>query len=211
MASYQYRPLSPNGSNIRLLRLLPDQDPTNKINCEIFHADITNADRPAYEALSYTWGDASQTVAIGLNDFVFPATINLDAALRALRMNDRTRTLWVDAVCINQGDVEEQGAQVRMMWDIYRAADCVLVWLGPEEGDSAVAMASMARQETQIRLAAREMKRERPEGYIGPGWCGCHAGDFDTHPPRIGVQNLLGRAWFKRVWVRSIQMQYTAF
>jgi Heterokaryon incompatibility protein (HET) len=144
-------------------------------------------------------------VDIGLNGCVFPATINLETGLRALRMTDRARALWVDAICINQVDVKEKGEQVRVMWDIYRAADCVLVWLGPEEGDSAIAMANMARRDTQTKLAARKMKMERPEDYKGLGWCGCHAGDFDTHPQRIGMQNILGRGWFKRVWVRPIE------
>jgi len=41
----------------------------------------------------------------------------------------RTRWLWVDAVCINQDDVEEMNTQVQMMGEIYRAAERVVVWL----------------------------------------------------------------------------------
>jgi len=41
--------------------------------------------------------------------------------------------MWVDAVCINQGDVEERGHQVRSMTEIYSKANRVIVWPGEAE------------------------------------------------------------------------------
>ena len=38
--------------------------------------------------------------------------------------------LWVDAVCINQKEPEEQSSQVAMMADIYSKAWGTLIWLG---------------------------------------------------------------------------------
>jgi hypothetical protein len=38
--------------------------------------------------------------------------------------------LWVDAICINQSGPVERIEQVRMMGEIYRHADEVLIWLG---------------------------------------------------------------------------------
>jgi hypothetical protein len=38
--------------------------------------------------------------------------------------------LWVDAICINQGDTTERSAQVNLMDQIYRQAASVSVWLG---------------------------------------------------------------------------------
>ena len=194
----------PNDScSIRLLRLQPSCDPSAKINCTVFHTTINHSGHTSYEALSYTWGDTRHTAEISLSGHAFNATVNLESALRALRMPDKPRTLWVDAVCINQDDLDEQAAQVRMMWDIYNAADCVVVWLGPEVGDSGTALENFARKEAQTRLAAREKMRERPPNNRDSRWCGCHAGDFDTHPPRIGIQSLFGHRWFTRVWVSS--------
>lgn len=40
--------------------------------------------------------------------------------------------LWIDAICINQADLEERSAQVRIMPQIYSKADCVNVWLGDD-------------------------------------------------------------------------------
>lgn len=197
-----HTPLPADGASIRLLRLQPNSANDAKVQCTLFHASLADVQRVQYEALSYTWGDATQTVDIELNGTIFPVTINLDAALRALRKPDEPRTLWVDAVCINQSDLQEQGSQVKMMWNIYGNAERVLVWLGSEEGDSAIAMADMAGQTTQKRIRMRlTTKRERPAHYEGVGWCDCNAGRWEVDPPRVGVQNILGRQWFMRVWV----------
>lgn len=37
---------------------------------------------------------------------------------------------WIDAICINQADLEERSAQVRIMPQIYGQAQSVLIWLG---------------------------------------------------------------------------------
>ncbi|KAJ4406457.1 hypothetical protein N0V82_010127 [Gnomoniopsis sp. IMI 355080] len=39
---------------------------------------------------------------------------------------------WIDAICINQADLRERSAQVRIMPQIYSRADCVIVWLGDD-------------------------------------------------------------------------------
>ncbi|PMD53878.1 HET-domain-containing protein, partial [Hyaloscypha bicolor E] len=46
----------------------------------------------------------------------------------------RPRSLWADAVCINQRDNKEKGHQVALMAKIYSNANCVLVWLGESNG-----------------------------------------------------------------------------
>jgi Heterokaryon incompatibility protein (HET) len=190
MARYCYQPLENDNQGIRLLRLMPGPHIAARIECELFHAKIE--DCPPYEALSYTWGDASQTTDIDLSGCLFPATVNLDVALRYLRSRSEPRVLWVDAVCINQADLEEMAAQVRMMWEVYKNASRVVVWLGPEVGDSAVAMENIGRRDCQAKAVAR---RVRPDGK-----CSCHAGNFNF-ASRIGVQNLLNSRWFTRVWV----------
>jgi hypothetical protein len=50
-------------------------------------------------------------------------------------MSARTRDeeegyLWIDQTCINQSDVEERNAQVRLMSTIYSQCLSVIVWLG---------------------------------------------------------------------------------
>jgi hypothetical protein len=59
-------------------------------------------------------------------------TRNLEAALRHIRHEHHPRILWVDAVCINQGDISKRGHQVRLMRSIYKNATKVLIWIGED-------------------------------------------------------------------------------
>lgn len=57
-------------------------------------------------------------------------TGNLGSALIRLRHSSRARAIWVDALCINQGDQEELAAQLLVTAEIYRQAYRTIVWLG---------------------------------------------------------------------------------
>lgn len=66
-----------------------------------------------------------------LNDWAdVRVTRNLLDALRALRRKGGARTLWMDALSINQLDPVEKTSQMSKMGEIYSLADQVLVWLG---------------------------------------------------------------------------------
>lgn len=58
-------------------------------------------------------------------------THNLEEALRYLRHKDSQRTLWVDAICIDQANEDERGKEVFRMGDIYNFATRIVIWLGP--------------------------------------------------------------------------------
>ncbi|PMD14887.1 heterokaryon incompatibility, partial [Hyaloscypha hepaticicola] len=80
---------------------------------------------PDYVALSYCWGDPSITHPIIVNDLPVQVTTNLEAALRALR-HQKVETVWIDALCINQLDLLEQGLQIMRMGLIYSNASYVI-------------------------------------------------------------------------------------
>jgi len=48
--------------------------------------------------------------------------------------------LWVDAVCIDQSDVEEKSHQVALMPEIYFTATKVLCWLGTSTPETTLAI-----------------------------------------------------------------------
>jgi hypothetical protein len=54
-----------------------------------------------------------------------------------LRYCDNDRVLWIDAVCIDQDDLEERANQVAMMDVIYSNTFRNLIWLGDDEGGTA--------------------------------------------------------------------------
>jgi hypothetical protein len=78
--SWFYIPLDASSSEIQLLTIHPG---TNQINCTIKHNYLEHI--PAYEALSYFWGDASDKSAVLANETQFEVTANLASAPRYLR------------------------------------------------------------------------------------------------------------------------------
>ena len=72
-----------------------------------------------YEALSWSWGSDPPEYQIlirkGETRTRMKATAALVWAFKHLRYPDRDRTLWVDAICIDQGNVDEKNHQVQMM------------------------------------------------------------------------------------------------
>src|SRR5436190_22184539 len=115
MSVYKYHPLDLDGSSFRLIRLLKGNF-TDGIQCELFEAWLHQVEGGMpYEALSYTWGSAKKTFNIIVNGCTMGVTQNLYVALQHLRFEDRDRILWIDAVCIDQSDLQERGHQVQQM------------------------------------------------------------------------------------------------
>lgn len=123
---------------IRLLELQPAEQTSDQLCCRLSTVVLSNP--PAYEALSYVWGDANEKIPIVVNDRSFGVTTNLSAGLRRIRRQDVSVLLWVDAICINQQDIPERNRQVQLMRQIYMQAEQALLWLGESNEDSELAM-----------------------------------------------------------------------
>jgi len=127
-----YTPLSAAAAEIRLLDLVPGEFNT-PISCILRIVSLD--DEPKFEALSYVWGEEKSKNPITVDGRPTEITANLEAALRALRHTDTLRTLWIDAICINQEDVGEKNIQLPLMGKIYTGASRVLAWMGPSNPD----------------------------------------------------------------------------
>lgn len=139
---YEYEPL--DGRQIRVIRLLPGRNWT-RLEAEIETIEVQDGESRDFEALSYVWGSDVKTDALYIKGQPKPITASLSSLLRRLRHPAQTRRLWADAVCINQADLEEKGRQIALMATIYSVAARVLVDLGEETADSALAMALLDR------------------------------------------------------------------
>jgi hypothetical protein len=130
---YKYRTkpyLLPSKHRVtRLLRLLPDKI-DSRIRCELFDYKFRDKAQLPYEALSYVWGDQQNKKRILVDGGYLDITNNLYEALLRLRDCRKARVLWVDAICINQADVQERANQVGIMPKIYAYASQVIAWLG---------------------------------------------------------------------------------
>ena len=143
--TYQHDPLQ-RADSIRLLLLSPRE--VYNLSCTL--VEVRKSKRPPFEALSYSWGNATATESILVLDPSVSAlslswedtlkssatmkiSVTLSKALEALRLPGTFRYLWVDAICIDQANVEEKSEQVALMGDVYREAEAVIVWLGPQD------------------------------------------------------------------------------
>lgn len=117
----------PNPTSIRLLKISPGQ-PNSKI---VSYLEVTDLDLcPVFECLSYAWGTSDNTSNINVNNSTVAIRTNLHSFLHKLRKTNKTRTFWVDALCISQADLDEKAHQVAMIGRIFRQASRVLVWVG---------------------------------------------------------------------------------
>lgn len=193
--------------SIRLLSFIHNTEQPDLIRCTLSTHSIS--DCPRYVALSYTWGDPLHCRDIELNNQPFKVRENLYAALSVLRkfvldteawthnISRKARFpwgpawrgdqlgnhFWIDAICINQCDLQERSHQVGMMNVIFPTADFVVVWLGPPAEDSDFVMDLLAR------------------GHTLDGQGSSHPRLGSPRDERRAVVRLLSRPYWERMWV----------
>jgi hypothetical protein len=164
-----------------------------------------SADTPHYEALSYTWGSPKSRKAIFIQGLdgehrKLLVTKNLALALRHLRSTMTPRTLWIDAICINQEDIKERNTQVKRMASIYSLAHRVVVWLGLGSPSSSLAMSTLEYLGEQIEISHQGNVIHTP-GAVERHWYKESTDlPYDVRTWNA-VLRLSGRTYFTRVWI----------
>ena len=192
--------LPDTSSAIRLLEILPGSFDDPVIQTRLFVANLESVEKQ-YEALSYTWGDAdspSESKTVRLNGLKKLVTRNLYSALLSLRRPSTSRTVWVDSLCINQGDSVERMHQVILMAKIYKLAHQVIVYLGPatdlsnafinflKSGDREEPTSTDSDPEEYTpRLQLRDM---------------CRRLSIKENDVLEGFIDISSRSWWSRVW-----------
>jgi hypothetical protein len=148
---YMSMPLS--GHLIRVLDL--DALPRNSSDSEPLTGQLRIENlrhRPKYTALSYVWGMHSPGYSIRCVNRSLSITPNLSDALVSLRHQFGAMTIWVDAICINQGDEDEKDHQIPLMDVIYSCATTVYIWLGDGTSTSSDAAINWLSKASKFRL-----------------------------------------------------------
>ena len=183
---------------------------------------------PPYTALSYTWGPPGDDHDILVNGLRFSIRRNLYDALRRMQLSKLiNQHLWVDAICINQGEDEEalneRSIQITCMKDIYERAGNVLVWLGyPEnKANNRLAFQMNARFENRYRNVEKQAHTVRPwlwrpqkartrgeenADFMRSILPATDRTVFDkpgsrTHQAWVGIASLWNQPWWTRTWV----------
>lgn len=181
---------------------------------------------PDFMALSYVWGDANDRrglIVVDLNDdpgahhLASPkrlgVTANLAEALTHLPWPDSHSILWIDAICINQEDMDERAEQVKLMAEIYTSASRVLAWLGPSTHDSNLAMNLLHRISdsidvdwTSLEIRTKDSQWTR-ESTLASMYFRLLL-DLTFSLPWDGsesqaLESFFNRPWFERLWIRQ--------
>lgn len=130
-----------------------------------------------------------------------------------VRDSQDERVLWVDALCINQGDEVEKSHQVRLMTEIYRSTWRGLAWLGEFEEDTALVPerglqtcqdSGMTMRKNDAQMAfqfVEKLSKMRADGHftvddgeVPAGWVSV------TRPEVTALNKLMALRWWSRIW-----------
>ncbi|KAL8783756.1 MAG: hypothetical protein Q9195_009283 [Heterodermia aff. obscurata] len=214
---YRYNPLDEARQEIRLMTLFPGSfiDP---ILLSIQRKPLTTTQIPSFEALSYAWGNISDRqhvfilkkskLAAKWKKMTFSSsgwttlsvTSKLSEALRYIRYKEAPRVLWIDAVCVDQQNLNERGKQVLRMPDIYSLANGVIAWLGPESSSSALAMKTIVNMGSRITVDFEQDNIELTSDAYRSFEHFDESLQLDKEAYRA-IRGLLHRSWFERLWI----------
>jgi len=147
-----------------------------------------------FVALSYVWGDKANTREIVVNKQKLHVTASLERILRDFRnageFSGRCR-VWIDALSINQADLEERAAQIQRMPAIYGMAWTVVADMGAASARSTAAL-SLVQDFATFRELSCEQEIERllraDSRALGTvNWLGLH--------------ELMQRPYWFRLWI----------
>lgn len=189
--AYPYRGLG--DAEVRLLRIVPG---TGTIECLLEQMPLASV--RFFYALSYVWGDPTEQETIMLNGQRFHITRNLWEVLHQFRQRPYDLGypedyFWVDAICINQDNIEERSYLVSRMMDIYHAGH-VIIWLGPIKKSS-----TEKAVELMFKKAGSMWTEWEPVDNDDNTILAAEFGQ-DYNAVVIAAINILKRPWFERVW-----------
>lgn len=190
----KYKKLNRDGSEIRLLEVLPAGGVEGGLKCRMVNAKHTND--LEFIGLSALAGDTTQTETIVLNNshkvaipadlgealrhlrsiFLHPDQLATPARLthlwkgvRDFRQDQWTGKLlvWTAELCVNRYDPQEQSRRHEYMRLAYKKAKMVVGWLGPrdETSDAAVEIIRTIDRAMPANFGNPDDKLYHPENY----------------------------------------------
>ena len=162
------------------------------LQCSLEESDLDS--QPQFSALSYCWGNASDTRIINCEGCSISVTKNLYDALLRLRKPDLRLRTWADALCINQNDMAERRQQVQLMRRVYEQSEKCLAWLGPhtELDRLAFKLLNVIQDYLESHPSDRDGRVLMPGNFLAK--YSTTPGEWDA------LLHLFARPWFERVW-----------
>ncbi|KAI0891820.1 heterokaryon incompatibility protein-domain-containing protein [Annulohypoxylon nitens] len=173
-------------------------DVVNKFSpLRIPHPKFHRFDWGDFATLSYTWGDPNVTEDILVNDETVKVRKNLADAFRVFRQHNWFRPihygLWVDALCINQEDEAERGAQVAKMRVIFANSWTTVAFLGNATKTSGTAIELLKTLAETWVTSAEIPPTMLFDLQVDPGAFG--------HGKWLALHDFLQRPYWSRLWI----------
>lgn len=153
-----------------------------------------------YTTLSYVWGPEKQPMHVlktpsgdlSIKDALF-------AALVRLRSKNETLTLWIDAICIHQGDNCEKTKQIALLPEIFQRSVSTLAFIsGGDEHSGAIQMLMQVRARMTLGPSSKEWPESLPR--CPPSWEE-RGIPFPDDQIWAQVAALFASPWFRRAWI----------
>lgn len=235
--TFTHEPLPDPAKYIRLLEVLDDKySKSIKVRCTLTTWPIDSA--PLYHAISYTWGDPKSNTFILMNDKTLQVRTNCEFALKQAywyrrsqsywyrkwrsrwyeesrpEWYSKSRYFWLDAICIDQTNLEEKSKQVAMMGSIYKKASHVLACIGDHADDSLFFFRTLYGLNRYV-VGKREMFRpDEDKAFHGKNGNNGVSRRFrmlhrlsTTHRFILALARLAVRPYFTRMWILQ-ELQY---
>lgn len=189
-----YERLKPWKREFRVLDVLPAADTTSILHCRLRKLCLDDDDPPDYETISYVWGSHWDADELYLNGTIQQVPESSYAVLRRIRLPDRTRTVWIDALCINQNDIREKAQQVSFMGRIYKSSKGNLIYLGQgtktlyQGLDDVQSIAKCSVELTELSEAS-------------PVIISQFFGSAQTPYDWSCIEKFYNSTWFRRLWI----------
>ena len=198
-------------ASVRLLRLHGSSSSSHGFRCELQSVALGNFVNK-FVAVSYRWSTSPPIITIDIDDHDFRLNndlLRLLSRLASFGEQGKETWFWIDAICIDQSNIDERNHQVKLMRQIYASAKQVLVWLGEEENDSDSALdylnwaldplnrtrglwvfaAHLARESSRIRDRDNYSRYARVFQQLL------------THRVKQAIPCLLQREYWSRMWI----------
>lgn len=170
-----YTALKLSTGHFRLIEIL--QPSLGLVCCRLTVEDLRVVSG-SFVALSYVWGNDTASHTIKINGENFQVRPNLfDFLQLAGTQSELLNTkIFIDAICINQTDIQEKNCQVQLMGWIYENAREVIAWVG--------------NQDSAFEEAVDFTKRDRYTWFGPPA-----SNDVDNMMKLLNAKN------WKRTWI----------
>jgi hypothetical protein len=202
-SEYKYKSLEgqPQGT-ICLLRLLPGKTPEQII----YHLEEATVG-DSFTAISYVWGADPATNKITVDGRPFYVRQNLYQCLLHVRDELSEGLLWIDAICVNQADLQERSSQVMLMDQIFGTAKLVLAWVGTNAANVETLPKIPGNLRKLYTLNSKLGLNEAygillgPDSSLSPEWVDEFGSLSDARIVAPTVKYIAEQAYWTRIWI----------